>query len=207
MSTSVLNRSSGDGFRSEPRRKGSGPRLNVARLARSGGSWQGAVEARAFDRLGDLLVGDAVRVALDFAEDDEGRPRVTGTCELTANVCCGGCSETLAVDIDADIDFRVVAREDDAEALMPNVDVVVCDEASVAVSDLIEDDLLLSVPSVGCGDRSTCPHATELGQFLEPDEEGSTANPFAALGDWKTGRLWGSAGAGKAVERPPGKMD
>lgn len=167
--------------------------MNVARLARSGGSWQGAVDARAFDRLRDLLVGDAVRVALDFAEDDEGRPRVTGKCELTANVCCGGCSQTLAVDIDADIDFRVVAREDDADALMPTVDVVVCDEATVAVTDLIEDDLLLSVPSVGCVDRSTCPHATELGEFLERVEVESTANPFAALGEWKL--------------RPPGRMD
>lgn len=161
------------------------PRLNVARLVRSGGSWQGAVDARAFDRLRDLLVGDAVRVALDFAKDEEGRPHVTGTCELTANVCCGGCSETLAVDIDADIDFRVVAREEDADALMPTVDVVVCDEASVPVSELIEDDLLLSIPSVGCVDRTTCPHATELGEFLEADEGESTANPFSALRGWK----------------------
>lgn len=89
------------------------------------------------------------------------------------------------MDIDADIDFRVVAREEDADALMPTVDVVVCDEASVAVSELIEDDLLLSVPSVGCVDRSTCPHATELGEFLDADEGESTANPFAALRTWK----------------------
>lgn len=161
------------------------PKLNVARLARSGGSWQGDIDARAFDRLRDLLVGDAVRVALDFAKDEEGRAHVTGTCELTANVCCGGCSQTLAVDIDADIDFRVVAREEDADALMPTVDVVVCDEASVAVSELIEDDLLLSIPSVGCVDRTTCPHATELGEFLEADEGESTASPFAALRGWK----------------------
>lgn len=169
------------------------PRLNVARLARSGGSWRGAVDTRAFNRLGDLLVGDSVRVALHFTEDDEGRPQVTGTCELTASVCCGGCSETLAVDIDADIDFRVVFREDDADALMPTVDVVVCDEATVSVSDLIEDDLLLSVPCVGCVDRSTCPHATGLAEFLERHEGESAANPFAALGAWKT--------------RPPGRMD
>lgn len=131
-------------------------------------------------------MGNGVRVSLDFAVDDEGRPQVTGTCGLTANVCCGGCSETLAVDIDADIDFRVVASEADADALMPTVDVVVCDAASVAVSDLIEDDLLLSIPSVGCVDRSTCPHATELGEFLEQDR-GERANPFAALRSWKAG--------------------
>ncbi|MCE2425060.1 MAG: hypothetical protein J4F45_08170 [Pseudomonadales bacterium] len=161
--------------------------MNVARLARAGGSWRGAVHAAAFERLGGLLVGDEVRVSLDFGVDHEGRARVTGKCALTAYVCCGGCSETLAVDIDADIDFRVVGREDDADALMPTVDVVVCDARSVTVSDLIEDDLLLNVPSVACVDRSKCPHATELREFLDQPEGRSTANPFGVLEDWKPG--------------------
>ncbi len=89
--------------------------------------------------------------------------------------------------MDAHIDFRVVDREDDADALMPAVDVVVCDGTSVAVSDLIEDDLLLNVPSVACVDRSKCPHATALGEFLDQPEGRSTTNPFAVLEDWKPG--------------------
>jgi len=159
------------------------PQLNVARLARSGGAWVGTVTAGSFERMGAMLGERAVEVALEFSMDDQGRPRVAGNCRLTVQTCCGRCSETVEVDFESAIDFRVVASEAQAQALMPTCDVVVAEAGVVGVSDLIEDDLLLSVPANGCADPDACPHARDLALAVEGTDVPEDARPFAALRD------------------------
>lgn len=165
------------------------PQLNVVKLAREGGRWNGSVKVAAFGRLREVLsrATDApnadtlvVDAALDFAQDDEGRPWVQGTCKVVAPICCGRCAETVDVEVESRLDFRVVSNETEAEGLMPALDVVVTEDASVPLAALVEDDILLSLPETGCADGATCIHALDA-VAVEGGGEGSEANPFEVL--------------------------
>ena len=88
---------------------------------------------------------------------------------------CLRCLRTERVEVVAEVDFFVVATEAEAEALMPDFDAVVASESAPA-TELIEDDLLMSVPEVACADRDSCRHALALSFGRDPQ-----ASPFAAL--------------------------
>ena len=170
------------------------PELNVAKLARDGGAWRGSVSVAAFERLGEVLFQDrlsagaevpsvsaevpSVSAALDFALDDQGRPRVTGTCKVAAVVCCPRCAETVDVEVESQLDFRVVATDAEAEGLMPALDVVVNNGPTLPLTALIEDDILLEIPEIGCVDPRACPHSVQDGEW---ESEGTPAKPFEAL--------------------------
>ena len=172
------------------------PQLNIVELAREGGRWNGSVEVAAFGRLGEVLsrATDApnadtlvVDAALDFALDDEGRPWVQGTCKVVAPICCGRCAETVDVEVESRLDFRVVSNDTEAQGLMPTLDVVVSEVASVPLTALVEDDILLSLPETGCADGTTCVHAVDA-VAPEACREASAANPFGVLRTLVEGR-------------------
>ena len=78
--------------------------------------------------------------------------------------------------VECAIDMRVVGTETEARALMPAFDAVVSADATMRAAELIEDDLLMSVPEIACDDRDRCPHAPQVGR---PDD--GRQRPFAGL--------------------------
>ena len=162
------------------------PLLNVAELARRGGRWRGTLPVGAFPRLPDV-VGEAgeVGVELRLCIESE-RVRVQGECRIAAPIRCLRCLRTERVEVVAEVDFFVVATEAEAEALMPDFDVVVAAESAPA-TELIEDDLLMSVPEVACADRDPCRHAPLALSFGRDPQ----ASPFAALRGFDAARSSG----------------
>ena len=168
------------------------PRLDVAALSRRGATWNGVVHAGQLERL-SALVGEAdVSVSLRFALDASGRARVTGRCCFVAQVLCSGCLRDDSAKVECAVDLRVVATEAEARTLMPETDSVVRDAKTIAVSDLIEDDLLMSVPEFACDDRAACPHAASVrasavdGNAADDGETAAATGPFASLAALKT---------------------
>lgn len=166
----------------------SGPQLDVAQLAREGGRWRGTIDVAAFERLGDVLFNVAVSsgakpssvsAALDFSLDDEGRPRVRGACKVVAPIRCSRCAETVDVEVESHLDFRIVATEAQLEGLMPGLDALVSEDARLPLTTLVEDDILLSIPDRCCADGATCVYALEA--ELETDSGMSEGKPLAGL--------------------------
>lgn len=163
------------------------PRLHVAALSRRDGAWTGVVRADQLVRLAALVGKADVEVALRFGRDESGRARVTGRCRFVAAVCCSGCLRDERVKVECGVDLRVVATEAEAGALMPEADSVVHDAETIAVADLIEDELLLNAPEFACGDRDACPHAALVRASAVDGRASSPATrPFAALAALKT---------------------
>ena len=172
------------------------PLLDVAQLARDRGTWRGTIAIDAFDRLGKVLFDGAdrdntappsVSAALKFALDDEGRPRVRGTCKVVAPICCSRCAETVVVEVASHLDYRVVATDAEAKRLMPVYDALVSEDACLSPTVLVEDDILLSIPETCCADGSKCRHAR--GVELAAQEAGTpVAKPLQALGALLKGR-------------------
>ncbi|MDE0037803.1 MAG: hypothetical protein OXU77_09625 [Gammaproteobacteria bacterium] len=165
------------------------PQLDVAQLAREGGRWRGMIDVAAFERLGNVLfnAGDSgktkatsVFAALDFSLDDEGRPRVRGTCKVVAPICCSRCAETVDVEVASQLDFRVVASDAEVEGLMPELDAVVSEDARLPLTALVEDDILLSIPERCCAPGESCVHAGEA-ESAAHDAGMSEAKPLAGL--------------------------
>lgn len=164
------------------------PQLDVAQLAREGGRWRGTIEVAAFERLGNVLfdVADSsktkapsVSAALDFSLDDEGRPRVSGVCKVVAPICCSRCAETVEVEVESRLDYRVVATDAEVEGLMPAFDAVVSEDARLPVTALVEDDILLSIPERCCAEAATCAYGGEADAYASEAEsagrEGGTS--------------------------------
>ena len=165
------------------------PQLDVAQLAREGGSWSGTVDVSAFERLGDVLFKAAdsskgkapnVSVALDFSLDDDGRPRVRGACKVVVPICCSRCAETVDVEVESQLDFRIVSTDAEVEGLMPALDAVVSEDARLPLTALVEDDILLSIPERCCAEGATCDYATLAG-LAPPDAGMSEMKPLAGL--------------------------
>lgn len=139
----------------------------------------------AFERFAATVAGGGdVEVAVRFEPDDLGRARVTGTCGVPAEVVCSRCGCDVEVSVECALDFRLVASEAQAQALMPDLETVVASEDRVPVAALVEDDLLLNLPEAGCDDRDECEN------WAEQRADAATAepirmSPFAVLGNWK----------------------
>ena len=155
------------------------PSVDIFSLARRGGSWRCTVAASGFSRLAQEAEVADVEVDLRFALDDHGRPHATGTCRLVAKVRCCRCLRNEPVEVASCIDLRIVASEAELQALMPEVDAVVSD-GPMPIAELIEDDLLMSLPEIACKDRETCSYAPASGNAAGRDGEDKQL-PFEAL--------------------------
>lgn len=121
--------------------------------------------------------------------DDLARARVTGRCGVHAEVVCAWCGSDVDVLVECAVDFRLVASEALAQALMPTLEALVATGDRISVVALVEDDLLLSLPEAGCDDRDRCKSWGESWVGERPDvsteEPARRESPFAVLGNWK----------------------
>lgn len=164
------------------------PLLDVIALARGGKSWSGVVAEQSLPRLNALLVAPSeVRVELAFEMEERGRMRMHGACSFAPTITCQRCLNEMKVEATAKVDALIVDSDEAATELQGSVDAIVVDAPRVQVRDLIEDDLILSLPEFGCVQDADCEHApameyppTDAAKDLRgPQDEES--NPFAVL--------------------------
>ena len=120
------------------------------RVSEQGLSYTGVVELFDFPRLAPLLTrlqGD-VGYAFRFSRDGLGRPLVAGHVEATLWQTCQRCSQPVAIPVDSDFQLVVVEGLDEAAALDDALDPLMADDAKINLLDLLEDELLLSLPVV-----------------------------------------------------------
>ena len=165
-----------------------GPSLDIAERLRSAGTWRGTLPLTAFERFAATVArGGDVDVAVCFAPDDRARARVTGNCGVHAQVVCARCGSEVDVLVECAVDFRLVASEEQAQAMMPTLETVVAAEDRISVVALVEDDLLLSLPEVGCEDREGCEHWAEQRREVAAAVPTRRESPFAVLENWTAG--------------------
>lgn len=164
--------------------------LNILTFAKSDGQLVSQVPLAQMLRLREETQGAADAVAVQFdargairsdaAGVDEPWVRLTGKTTLT--MTCQRCLTPVDVDIEFTRDFRFVATEalaeiEDEES---EEDVLVLSR-EFNVLDLVEDELLMSIPPVPM--HETCPLPVKLtvadADFADAPEE--KPNPFAVL--------------------------
>lgn len=162
-----------------------GVKVSPRDYARNNRRWRGEIPIASFDRLAREIAADSksVEVELVFSRDENDRIRMQGQASVTADVACHRCAESVETTIQADIDARIVRSEDTARQLAQESDVIVVQDNPVAVSDLIEDDLIMSIPWRVCEDREDCPNQdVEITDESQDEDRGvSSQRPFANL--------------------------
>jgi uncharacterized protein len=148
------------------------------RVSEQGLSYTGVVELIDFPRLAPLLIRPQglVSYAFHFSRDGLGRPLIAGHAEATFWQTCQRCSQPVAIPVDSDFQLVVVEGLDEAAALSEEFDPLMADDAEINLLDLLEDELLLSLPVVA---RHEDCHAWRYDD--EPIAVEERENPFRIL--------------------------
>ena len=152
-------------------------------VAEHAGSWVGRVPVSAFERLAPLIgKPDAeVEVELTFEPDGNGLVRVSGVVCVDAVLECQRCLEDVSQKIVADLDLRLTVSEKKLTELMPALDVMVIDAGPIPIVEIVEDDLIMSIPARVCLTELDCPNAPRALSLGAGVDEDDTTRPFAGL--------------------------
>lgn len=165
---------------------GSNAFLDPRRLARFGRTLRGDIASVRMPRLREALAQapDAVHFELRFFRDAQGHERVAGFAAADVEVVCQRCLEKMHLPIRAEVRLEVVGTESGAIPATAEYEPLAVGEGPIALAELIEDELLLSLPPFPTHARTECTAPGESG-LCHAAGEAPTTRPFAILGEHK----------------------
>jgi len=156
------------------------PVIDGFEFASAGATQEGKLPLSSFPRLQDVLVSaaDDVTYALRGVRDERGRPSLHLSVRGTLQLRCQRCLGPLSHEVQAEQLLVLAASQAEIDAEPAGVDAPdrVVAGKEMAVRDLVEDELILSLPYAARHDECEAhPGGTEAGS----DRAGSS--PFAGL--------------------------
>ena len=127
-------------------------------------------------------------VSLSFDTNDQGRRTVTGIASGEVSVTCQRCLEPVQVALEAELMLTIVWSDDEARCLPRDADAWVVEEDKADLVDLIEEELLLTLPIVSYHDSGACIGSigvVESSRQEEPEPAPEYRSPFGVLGQLK----------------------
>lgn len=174
-------------------------RFDAFELVAREGVVEGDVEPIDLPRIEDRLADDApasgsvLHYRIAGSKDAAGRPALALGVNGNIALACQRCLQPFAFGVDQDT-LVLLARDEDELAFLDDNDEheVVLASQPLDAHDLVEDELLLSLPFVPRCERPDCV-AGELPEAAQPAQDEAARSPFAALSALKRG---GGAGEG-----------
>jgi len=163
-------------------------KIDPVRLAEARRTLQGELPVAAMTRLVDLLTDDrgTVHVDVQCGVDPEGIRYLRGSLSGEVGMQCQRCLENFRQPLKSEFALGVVAHESVAERLPEHYEPLVAGEEPVFLRDIVEDELILSLPIVPKHPEGQCP----AGKGGDDDlAEAPRQNPFAALKSLKTKKV------------------
>ena len=165
-------------------------KIDPIRLAETGREFTGRLAIRHMHRLKPLLVSDAgeAQVELRFGVDETGVRYLQGHVTTSLELECQRCLNTMTYPVDKEMLLAFVRSNVEAEQLPEEYDPHLVEQTPLALVDLIEDELILSLPQVPMHEREDCLDS----KLLKPepaqaatDELKRDDNPFEILATLK----------------------
>jgi uncharacterized protein len=174
------------------------PRLvDIRRLAALGGAILAREPLASFGRLREMIEGEegSVDIELQFRLDEQKRRRIDGQVRASVQVCCQRCLQPMLVEIDSRFSVAAVWSDDDAEQLPRDIDPYIVGEEPQDLRELIEDELIISLPFISFHDSGPCAEAalrrSEEQAVRDREIAAETPqreNPFSVLEQLKSGK-------------------
>ncbi len=139
---------------------------------------EGKVPASLLQRLVEAVpaLGE-VTVDLGFFRDDQGRCCVEGQLAVDLELQCQRCLQDFATHIEADVKAAVVWSDEQARNLPAELDPWLVEGEVLDLGSALEDELLLSLPTMPLHPREDCTGATGY----RTDRVVEINKPFAGL--------------------------
>ncbi|SRR5579883_615652 len=141
----------------------------------------GTVKITDMHRLSGSLSSTAgdVTVHLRFGVDEQGLTFLKGHLEATLSLTCQRCMGAFTYGIISDFALGIVTTLDEANALPEHYEPAMAKEGSLALRELIEDELILNLPIIPKHAPEECQITLSLTDSTE--KEPKVKNPFHIL--------------------------
>jgi len=162
--------------------------IDPFRLCEARASLSGTIPLTQFQRLRPSLASDsgAIEVMLNFDIDELGVPFMQGQFKTVLQLVCQRCLEAYTFPVDQQSTLAWVRSEQEAERLPLRYEPYLVETNPLVLNDVIEDELLLSLPQIPMHDESECPARQWVEKPPEDiKEEEAKANPFSVLAKLK----------------------
>ncbi len=163
-------------------------RVDPRKLAEREVQLHGSVDLKSMPELLSLLVDDEgeVSVELSFALDEQKLRTVKGQATARVRQQCQRCLDPVEVELEAEFSLAVVLNEEQAKNLPRYYDPLLVEE-DVVLAELVEEELILSLPAVAY--HQDCDVQLSYGEGeAEPSEQDEKPNPFSVLASLKQKR-------------------
>jgi len=135
-----------------------------------------------------------VNVALRFDLDEAGQAYIAGSVEAQVQLQCQRCMQPMNYTISEKVSLGIVLSEQQAEQLPEYYEPLLLLDSVMAVSDVIEDELMLGLPTVALHSKGQCAASGQLSVEASAEELSKKIadnsqikpNPFAALSQLKS---------------------
>lgn len=165
--------------------------IDPIRLAQQGRTFAGRIPVSRLVRLSGLVASDQgeIEVSLDFHKDTRGRHCLKGSVRGTLQLECQRCMKAMKLPIDSRFELILVESDAEADCQGEADEVFIVESTPLLLTDIIEDELMLSLPLVASHDEPNCELAIQPETETEFDEGEQVAdekpNPFAVLAEFK----------------------
>ena len=158
--------------------------IDPAHFADTGESISGDLSIKGMERIEELLSDKEARVSfrLEFERDARQRINIRGDFCSTLGMLCQRCLQPVQVDVEHKIATVLITDEAEAATLPKNREGFLLRGKRLALSALIEEELLLALPLAPTHESASC-------HFVATDKAGhenDTQQPFRVLADMKS---------------------
>ncbi len=139
-------------------------KVNPFLLAKQFAKLEGRIPVSDLPRLREVVCNDSgyVDVLLEFGKGEFGPIYIRGQISALLELECQRCGEPVSCDINVEPNVSPVLTDSQAKHLPKEFDPVLLDDESVVVADLVEEELLLSLPMIAKHPLGECQVKKEL---------------------------------------------
>ncbi|VAW91908.1 hypothetical protein MNBD_GAMMA22-1570 [hydrothermal vent metagenome] len=169
--------------------------IDPFRLADVGRLYDGKMSLKQMKRLEPLLERlessskTELSLSLVFDKDSNGVHFLSGTIKGTIFLLCQRCLTEMSFDINVDLLIAFLASEFDGDKLGGEYEPYIVNDTPIMLSDIIEDELLLALPTIPkhkdtrCSEQLTHMTLNKSDTVLSEVEKDKEINPFSVLKD------------------------
>ena len=163
------------------------------RLAEARRLLDGEIQLTQMKRLMPLLARTegAVQLSLEFGVDTTGLATMIGTAQAKLDLLCQRCLEPMAWPLELQLALAFIRPKVDEAGIPGPYEPYVVESVPLRLSDMIEDEIILALPSIPRHELAQCPAS----EWLQEDKSAASEtavdkeqrqSPFSALADLNT---------------------
>jgi uncharacterized protein len=144
--------------------------------------FSGSIAISKLERLQGFLQDDSgeAQVEIHFGQDEQGIALLSGQCQAQVHMTCQRCMNPVEVELKHDFEVAIVASDEKAKHLPKQYEPIICEDYSLELIPVIEDELILSLPMFAYH-QSCDDNELKAKEELVPVETEAPSNPFSVL--------------------------